>query len=71
MAQCPDCNEPIYDYGDGPKHDCPNRPNMIRLSIDLFRIPETIQRWRVWWWKWRNKWGSSSGPGADGHGVQP
>ena len=65
MATCPDCNEPIYF---GSKHDCPNRPHMIKFSIDLFRIPETIQKVRTCWWKWRNKWGSGGGPGTSGYG---
>ena len=65
---CPDCNEPLFE---GVQHQCPNKPHMIKVSVDLFRIPETIQKIRHWWWKWRNKWGSSSGPDINSPGVQP
>jgi len=67
MATCPDCNEPLYDG----KHECGNKPHMFKISLDLFRIPETFQRLREWWWLWRNKWGSGSGNGPTSSGVTP
>jgi len=68
MATCVDCNNPVYS---GVQHQCPNRTNMFRMSADLFRIPEGIQKVRYRWWKWRNKWGSSRGPNINHPGAQP
>ena len=65
---CADCGEPIYT---DVKHECGNRPHMIKFSLDLFRISETIQKIREWWWKYRNKWGSGGGPNMDSPGVTP
>ena len=47
---CPFCGKFVE-----PGHWCDERPHRIGFKVDLFRLEDTVQKVREWWWKLRHK----------------